>query len=239
MNRKRSPEQRQRQIIEVALHLFKEKGYENTTVQDIIDETGISKGGFYHYFSSKEELLEKIGQMFLQQAMLQVQSVVEREDVSALEKINTFLYQVNAYKKEKSHEVALLLSQLYAGGKNVRLENLIFDEGEKAMSPLIQSVILEGVETGDFNTEFPEEAARVFSRLFLLHQKEMAKAFADVLRKKDRETMEVLKRKYMFLQGVLESLLGLEKGSLILEKVAEDTMEVMGQEIWYEEQKKE
>jgi AcrR family transcriptional regulator len=51
-------------IIEVSWRLFYEKGYDNTTVDEIIQECGISKGGFYHHFPAKDDLLSSLPDMF-------------------------------------------------------------------------------------------------------------------------------------------------------------------------------
>lgn len=51
-------------IIEVSWRLFYEKGYDNTTVDEIIKECGISKGGFYHHFPAKDDLLSSLSDMF-------------------------------------------------------------------------------------------------------------------------------------------------------------------------------
>ena len=48
----------------VALELFYKKGYENTTIKDIIEEIGVSKGAFYHYFESKEDVIVAIAKEF-------------------------------------------------------------------------------------------------------------------------------------------------------------------------------
>ena len=51
---------RKRQILETAESLFAERGYEATSVQDILDVLHLSKGSFYHHFESKEIVLQKI-----------------------------------------------------------------------------------------------------------------------------------------------------------------------------------
>lgn len=60
MGRNNYPEQTQERIIEASVKLFLEKGYEQTTIQDILDALNLSKGGLYHHFKSKEEILEAV-----------------------------------------------------------------------------------------------------------------------------------------------------------------------------------
>ena len=61
MARNKYPEETVARILDVSLKLFLEKGYENTTIQDIIDALGnLSKGAIYHHFKSKEDILEAV-----------------------------------------------------------------------------------------------------------------------------------------------------------------------------------
>ena len=60
MPRNKYPEETIRLILDVATRLFAEKGYDRTSLQDIINETKLSKGAIYHHFASKEDILEAI-----------------------------------------------------------------------------------------------------------------------------------------------------------------------------------
>lgn len=52
-----SPEKRKEEIKNAAMKLFMEKGFSHTTMENIINETGLSKGGFYHYYNSTSDIL--------------------------------------------------------------------------------------------------------------------------------------------------------------------------------------
>ena len=60
MARNKFPEETERRILEVSRRLFTEKGYEHTTIQDIVDALGMSKGAIYHHFKSKEDIYDRI-----------------------------------------------------------------------------------------------------------------------------------------------------------------------------------
>ena len=68
MARNKYPEVTEERILEAAQRLFLEKGYDNTTIQDIVDQLGgLTKGAVYHHFKSKEEILDKVSdRMFFQ-----------------------------------------------------------------------------------------------------------------------------------------------------------------------------
>lgn len=61
MSRNKYPEETVNLILDVSQRLFIEKGYDNTTIQDIIDELGgLTKGAIYHHFSSKQDILDAV-----------------------------------------------------------------------------------------------------------------------------------------------------------------------------------
>ena len=60
---------RRLELVDLAQRLFLERGYERTTVNDVIDAAGVSKGAFYHHFRAKEELLEAIAERFARQSL--------------------------------------------------------------------------------------------------------------------------------------------------------------------------
>ena len=64
MARNKHPEETERKILEVSRRLFQTKGYEHTTIQDIVDALGMSKGAVYHHFKSKEAIYNRIGTVY-------------------------------------------------------------------------------------------------------------------------------------------------------------------------------
>ncbi|MEG0681587.1 MAG: helix-turn-helix domain-containing protein, partial [Eubacterium sp.] len=61
MSRNKHPEVTINRILDVAFNLFSKKGYEQTTIQNIVDELGdLSKGAIYHHFKSKEEIIDRL-----------------------------------------------------------------------------------------------------------------------------------------------------------------------------------
>lgn len=227
MHKYLSPDERKSQIMQIALQLFAVKGYDNTTVNNIIDEAGISKGGFYHHYNSKEELLEGIVQMLIGDMVVIFEEIDARDDLTALEKTNEYITRVNAYKGDKVVEVAAFLSELYSGGKNVQLEKKIYDFAREQVAPVMKRIILQGIEEGTFKTEFPEEAAEIYVKLFIMQQQDMTDLFYEALQERDEEILETIKRKYKFFQKLLEDTLGLERGSLVVEEVMGGTAERM------------
>ncbi len=87
MARNKYPEVTVEKILDVSQRLFLEKGYDNTTIQDIVDELGgLSKGAIYHHFKSKEEIMDALGdRMFFNNNPFE--KVRARTDLNGLQKM--------------------------------------------------------------------------------------------------------------------------------------------------------
>ena len=227
MTRKLSPEERRRQFMEAAIEIFAEKGYDNTSVRDIIDKVGVSKGGFYHHYESKEELMEDIAEAMVEKMAVIIERIAGREDLSALEKLNQVISRVNSFKVEKTSELTGLLFEIYSDEKNIKLESKLFSQAREKAFPYFKAIIDEGIAGGSMKTDYPGEAANFFLNLMMQYQREVAKPFTEAIAERDREKLEEQKKKYRFLQEVLEFVLGLDSGELVLEEVACRTIDGM------------
>ncbi len=85
----------------IALNLFYQKGYEHTTVNDIIHAMGLSKGSFYHYFESKEDVIISIARDYAQHAVSIMEPIFKQTRLNALEKLNQALLAINQHKAKE------------------------------------------------------------------------------------------------------------------------------------------
>lgn len=91
MARNPHPEQTERRILDAARRLFAEKGYEKTSVQDIISATGLSKGAVYHHFRSKEAILDRLNDDEWGASLKLRDELRRRHDLNALEKLRALI----------------------------------------------------------------------------------------------------------------------------------------------------
>lgn len=127
----KDPYIRQAEMIEQAQALFFRKGYQATTVQDIVQAVGVAHGTFYYHFASKEVLLEAIVVQKIDQQIAQAQ---ESEEVSLLLRLKNFIrlfYQI-CYKSE----IARLADILYAENQG-ELINRIWRQSNARMEPVL------------------------------------------------------------------------------------------------------
>lgn len=90
MSKKRNPEETREKILDVSFQLFKERGYEKTTILDIVDGLeGLTRGAFYHHFKSKEDVLYALLE---QRANPEKElKIVQNPELVGLEKIKTLM----------------------------------------------------------------------------------------------------------------------------------------------------
>ncbi len=86
-------EERRKEILEIAERLFLTKGYTKTTVNDILKEIGIAKGTFYHYFKSKEEVMDEIIMRIIKEDVTKAKRIVSNPDIPVLDKLFKILME--------------------------------------------------------------------------------------------------------------------------------------------------
>lgn len=136
-------------IVSAAWQLFYEHGYDNTTVEEIVDASGTSRGSFYHYFDGKAALLSSLSYLFDEKYDELAESM--NPDLSPIEKLN--LMNQELFLMIDNTVSVDLLSQLFA-------TQLITNGERHMMSPnrtyykLLRQVISEGKQNGTFREEF-------------------------------------------------------------------------------------
>ncbi|MBS7577379.1 MULTISPECIES: TetR/AcrR family transcriptional regulator [unclassified Enterococcus] len=150
MARGTNPEQTRQKILDVAGELFWEKGYDNTSIQDIIDGLGgLTKGVIYHHFKSKFEILQTVIESSYEPTSLanwRGQNGLEKLQNSLMDAINNFPLQKIGYSAGITLRSPRLLGEQY------------LDMFQYAV-PELKKVIEEGITDGSIETEYPEEVA--------------------------------------------------------------------------------
>lgn len=155
MARNKHPEVTVGKILEVSKRLFLEKGYDNTKIQDIADELGMTKGAIYHHFESKEEIMNKLGEtMFIHNNPFEI--VKKRNDLNGLEKMKLAikLNQSNEQMVELTNQALPLL-------ENPQILAKMFESNYQNLLPYWLELIQEGQEDGSIKTEQPKELAEL------------------------------------------------------------------------------
>ncbi|MDH5606645.1 MAG: TetR/AcrR family transcriptional regulator [Anaerolineae bacterium] len=151
----KKPEERRTEIVAAARDLFYEQGYEKTTMRHVMDKLDIAKGTIYHYFSSKEDLLEAVVNETVDGIRGMLEQFVENAQGSALQILQQLIAAGSAVE-----EAAPILEGLHDPA-NTGMHTRQLAETITKLAPIYASVIERGVAEGVFQTQHPLEAAEM------------------------------------------------------------------------------
>ena len=191
MARNKYPEVTVERILDVSQRLFLEKGYDNTTIQDIVDELGgLTKGAVYHHFKSKEEIMDAVGdRMFFSNNPFE--AVRGRTDLNGLQKLREAV-RLNQSDQERVR----LTAQSIPIAKSPRLLQEMIVSNRKVLTPYFLELIEEGNRDGSMHTDYPREIAELLPLLTSLW----------LLPSVFPASREQMKRKFLFLGEMLEKM---------------------------------
>lgn len=144
---------RRQEILIAARELFIKKGYEQTSVNDILKIVDIAKGTFYYYFASKGEVLDAIVLNIVEEGARRAENILIDKSIPLLNRIMmAIMAQVPEF--EGRDEIKVEMHKV----ENTKLERLYLREMLKRMTPILQKPITEGMELGIFHMEYPTES---------------------------------------------------------------------------------
>lgn len=146
------------EILDAAQRLIYAKGYEQMTIQDILVELKISKGALYHYFGSKQALLEALIERTFQELNPLLRQIVDDPKRNAVEKLND-VFSVSGRWKTEHKDYLLVIIRGWYSDENALFRQKVTTTMVKRVTPMLAEVVREGVREGLFTTPYPDEAA--------------------------------------------------------------------------------
>lgn len=158
MSRNKYPEETVKRILDVAQRLFLEKGYENTSIQDIIDGLGgLSKGAVYHHFRSKEDIFNAVGDRYNERVVEELREVRDDKTLSGYGKLKE-MFQLSLATADRDVMFTVAPDMI----DNPRLLAIQMREIFSEVAPkYIFPVIKQGIRDGSIVTEYPRELSEV------------------------------------------------------------------------------
>ena len=212
MARNKYPEVTVEKILEVSQRLFLTNGYDNTTIQDIVEELGgLTRGAIYHHFKSKEEIMDALtNKMFLEKNPFDI--VKKQKNLNGLQKMKMAM----ALNQSDKETIDLSL-QAIPILKNPRILAGIFEFNKQLLSPLWFELLTEGNRDGSIHTEYAKELSELIPLFDLWLTPSIYPA-----------TTEEIHHKFIFIKELLDKM-GLP---LIDDEIMEDvekTLSNMGE----------
>lgn len=155
-----APNERREAILDAAHALFMELGWEAVTIADVLGAANISKGGFYHHFAAKEDLLTGIVARMTEQAVAAIEALPERTSGNALARLNAFLANWLRWKAEHAAEMRAFAEVLLRPGNDLLVQR-VFGATAKVVEPVLEEMISEGVKEGVFDVADPGLVAEI------------------------------------------------------------------------------
>ena len=158
MARNKHPEETVHFILDAAFRLFIEKGYERTSIQDIIDQLGgLSKGAIYHHFKSKEDILAAVTERMTDESNRTLTAICSRTDLNGKEKLKTiFKASIN---RPVQNDIFTVAPNFHNNPK--LLFSLLHDTIENVAPNYIVPTIKQGISDGSIETDYPEQLAEL------------------------------------------------------------------------------
>lgn len=199
MRRIKEPEVRKTEILDAAQKLFIEKGYSKTTVTDILNVHGLSKGVFYYYFKSKEEVMDAIIMRIVSADVATAKEIADNPDLPAIQKMFQILF---AQKPKNGEGKEQMLEQFHHPG-NAEMHQKSLIQSILHLTPVLAQVIEQGISENVMATDYPHETME-----FLLASAQVI--FDEGLFHWETDDAE---RKVKAFIHIMETTLGAEKGS--------------------------
>ena len=204
---------RRNEILDAAQRLVYTKGYQQMTIQDILDSLQISKGAFYHYYDSKQALLEALVDRTIQEAVKVLLPIVQDPSLPALEKLQRF-YDTAARWKTAQKDFLLALLRIWYADDNALMRQKEIAAAVKQFTPLLSEILRQGIQEGTFTTPYPDLVGEVFLSLIT--------SFGDIIARllindeQDHDVLPHLQNTVAAYTDALERVLGAPPGSLQL-----------------------
>ena len=189
--------ERRTEIINAAENLFAAKGYASTAISDILEALNIAKGTFYHYFASKEALMDAIIERYIDAEMAVAQAVADDPKISAHEKMFGILTDAG-----RDNERGDRLEKEASAVGNADMHQRTMASIVLRLSPILEGAVRQGMREGTFNTAYPKECLEILlaASEFILHGSAFAWSSAERLQKAKA------------LAWMAEKVLGVEEG---------------------------
>lgn len=158
MARNKHPEETVNLILDVAFQLFMEKGYENTSIQDIISHLGgLSKGAIYHHFKSKEDILVAVTDKMTAESNRMLEGIRDHSGLNGKEKLKLIFKE--SINRPVQDDIFTVAPNFHNNPK--LLFSLLHDTMEEVAPNYILPIIRQGISDGSIQTDYPEQLAEL------------------------------------------------------------------------------
>jgi AcrR family transcriptional regulator len=151
-------------FIDVAQRLIQTKGYEQLSVQEVLDAVGASKGAFYHYFDSKDALVDAVVDRMADQATVALEPILGDPGLSATQKLEGLFAGMAAFKAARK-DLVLGILEIWQSDDNAIVREKLRRLVSARLVPWLDRIVRQGIAEGTFSSGYPDYLGRVLAAL--------------------------------------------------------------------------
>jgi TetR/AcrR family transcriptional regulator, transcriptional repressor for nem operon len=199
------------EILDFSLGLVYSKGYAQMTIQDILDGLHISRGALYHYFDSKETLLEALVNRMGKAAVETFLPILQDPHLTAIQKFRRY-FEASAQWKSSGKAVILGMLRTWYTDDNTIVRQKMSAQSIKGTASILEPIIRQGMQEGVFSTRYPEQVAETIAGIaYGMADSMVGLMVADETAPVTLQKLETLLEAYF---DTVERILGAPAGSL-------------------------
>jgi AcrR family transcriptional regulator len=209
----KSAEERRAELIDCAQALFIEKGYEATTVADILARSRLSKGAFYHHFAAKEDLLDAFIEQIASTIVERSHVFLDDESLSESERLMRLLQGSSSWMETADSTTLRAYSALMRADNELLFRRISKVAGRR-IAPVVTGILRRGVERGEFDVPDIDMVVEVMLRISEDRKDVVVRAIEETLAGEDRGGVAAYEHRMAAELAVLTRLLGLPDGTM-------------------------
>lgn len=204
---------RRRELLDAARRLFGTAGYDRTSIDQITAEVGVAKGLFYHYFASKQDLLEQLVSDFAEDLFGRLEAELAALDADALTRLRAFI-RLSAEMKMAERDETLTYARSLYSDENLRLRHALLREWLQRTEEILAPILRQGADEGAFRIDDAGGTAAAVTSLWFGFGERHRERIATLA--EHPEQLEAVAAGMTAVETAMERILGLSQGTLQL-----------------------
>jgi AcrR family transcriptional regulator len=200
-------------FLDVAQQLIQTVGYEEMSIQGVLDRLETSRGALYHYFDSKQALLDGVVDRFADSAMDLVEPILADPGLPALTRLERVFGSIASFKADQV-DLVLAIMEVWNSDGNALVREKVRRLTAARLEPILVLVIRQGIEEGSITAGSPEVTGKVLVYLMQGYQELALQHFRD--RRAGRIGFDEIQLTYRAFTEAFERILGITPGSVTL-----------------------
>ena len=153
-------------FVDAATKRIQAQGYERMSIQDVLDDVDASRGAFYHYFDSKQALLEAVIDRMGDAAIADLGGTLDDPDLAAPQKLELVFASIGSYKAAR-YDLVMAILEVWLSDDNAIVREKFRRYVATRMTPLLATIIRQGAREGSMAVDDPDDTARIVVSLVL------------------------------------------------------------------------